>query len=70
MANSLSQSDCGLSHLRVIVLCLRHCGKVDLLAYAFSVLICLYLRAGLRVKPSDLSQKDIKASIANAGKFA
>jgi len=42
--------DCGLCHLRVIALCLRHCGKADLSAYAFSVLICLYLRAGLRVK--------------------
>jgi len=42
--------DCGLSGLRVIVLFSRHCGKADLSAYAFSVLICLYLHAGLRVK--------------------
>ena len=42
--------DCGLSCLRVIALCSRHCGKTDLSAYAFSVLICLYLHAGLRVK--------------------
>ena len=42
--------NCGLSCSRVIALCLRHCGKADLSAYAFSVLICLYLHAGLRVK--------------------
>ena len=48
MANSLC--DCGFSCLRVIALCLRHCGKADLSAYAFSVLICLYLRADLKVK--------------------
>ena len=32
------------------MLCSRHCGKADLSVYVFSVLICLYLRAGLRVK--------------------
>jgi len=51
MVNSLAQlRDCEHSRLRVIALCSRHCGKADLSAYAFSVLICLYLRAGLRVK--------------------
>ena len=39
-----------LSHLRVIALCLRRCEKANLSMYAFSVLICLYLYAGLRVK--------------------
>ena len=34
--------DCGLSCLRVTVLCTRHCQKADLSAYSFSVLICLY----------------------------
>jgi len=42
--------DCGLSCLRVIALCSRHCGKDDLSAYAFSVLICLQLHASLRIK--------------------
>ena len=42
--------DCGLSRLRVITLYLRHYGKADLSAYAISVLICLYIRAGLRDK--------------------
>ena len=47
--------DCGLSRLRVIVLCSRHSGKADLSAYAFSVLICLYLRAGLIFKVEQCS---------------
>ena len=42
--------DRGISHLRVIALCSRHCGKADLSVYAFSVLACLYLRVGLKVK--------------------
>ena len=43
--------DRGLSCLRVIALCLRHWKKANLSAYVFSVLNCLYLCAGLRVKP-------------------
>jgi len=41
--------------LRVIALCLKHCEKAYLLAYAFSVLICLYLHVGLTVKVSTLT---------------
>jgi len=38
-----------------VALCSRHCGKADLLAYAFSVLICLY--AALRVNPYKFKEK-------------
>ena len=38
--------DRGISCLRVVALCLRHCGKADFSVYVFSVLIFLYLRVG------------------------
>ena len=39
----------------ILAFCSKHCEKANLLAYAFSVLICLYLHADLRIKQPPLT---------------